>query len=63
MFDPHKEAELYKELPTKELKKVLRKYKFLSRSNSDLYNFIFTLMCVFIPYFIFFNVTIFGLTV
>lgn len=37
-----KEAELYKDLPIQELTKVIKKYKSLSRSNSDIYNFLFT---------------------
>ena len=48
-----KEADLYKDLPINELKKVIRKYKSLSRSNSDIVNFLFTLLSFGIPYFIF----------
>ena len=50
-----KEADLYKDLPTKELKKVIKKYKSLSRSNSDIVNFLFSLLSFGIPYFIFFG--------
>lgn len=39
-----KEALKYKDLPTKELKKVIRGYKSLSFSNSDIFNFLFTLL-------------------
>jgi len=48
------EAEKYKDLPTKKLKKVIKKYKSLSRSNSDIYNFIFTfvIMIISAPFFI-----------
>jgi hypothetical protein len=39
-----KEADLYKDLPTKKLKKVIRSYKSLSFSNSDIFNFLYTLV-------------------
>lgn len=47
------EAEKYKDLPTKKLKKVIRQYKSLSRSNSDIYNFVFTfvIMILAAPFF------------
>lgn len=48
-----KEADLYKDLPEDELKKVIKKYKFLSKSNSDIVNFLFSLTCFGVPYFIF----------
>lgn len=48
-----KEADLYKDLTVSELKKVIRKYKNLSKSNSDIVNFIFTALCFGIPFFIF----------
>jgi hypothetical protein len=47
-----KEADLYKDLPTKKLKKIIRQYKFLSLSNSDIFNFVFTLVSFGVPYFI-----------
>jgi len=53
-----KEADLYKDLPVNELKKVIRKYKSLSRSNSDIVNFLFTILCFGIPYFIFIGFSI-----
>jgi hypothetical protein len=53
-----KEADLYKDLSVNELKKVIRKYKSLSRSNSDIVNFFFTLLCFGIPYFIFIGFSI-----
>ena len=49
-----KEANLYKDLPTKKLKKVINEYKFLVMANSKNFNFIFTLLCMFVPYFVFF---------
>ena len=49
-----KEANLYKDLPTKKLKKVIRDYKFLVMANSKNFNFIVTLVCMFVPYFVFF---------
>ena len=52
-----KEADLYKDLPEDELKKVIKKYKFLSKSNSDIVNFLFSLTCFGIPYFIFLGVS------
>ena len=39
-----KEAALYKDLPTKKLKKVIRSYKSLAFSNSDIFNFLYTLV-------------------
>jgi hypothetical protein len=39
-----KEADLYKDLPTKKLKKVIRSYKSLAFSNSDIFNFLYTLV-------------------
>ena len=39
-----REANRYKDLPTKELKKVIRGYKSLSFSNSDIFNFLYTLV-------------------
>lgn len=50
-----KEADLYKDLPENELKKVIRQYKSLSKSNSDIVNFLFSLLCFGIPFFIFFG--------
>jgi hypothetical protein len=52
-----KEADLYKDLPEDELKKVIKKYKCLSKSNSDIVNFLFSLTCFGIPYFIFLGVS------
>ncbi len=51
-----KEADLYKDLPEDELKKVIKKYKFLSKSNSDIVNFLFSLTCFGVPYFIFLGI-------
>lgn len=62
MSKVRKEADLYKDLPTNKLKGVIRKYKFLSVANSDLFNFTFTLLTILIPYLIFFKVSIFGLS-
>ena len=45
-----KEANLYKDLPTKKLKKVIREYKFLVSANSRNFNFLFTLVTMLIPY-------------
>lgn len=39
-----KEASIYKNLPTKKLKKVIFDYKMLSFSNSDIFNFLYTLV-------------------
>jgi len=52
-----KEADLYKDLPEDDLKKVIKKYKFLSKSNSDIVNFLFSLTCFGVPYFIFLGVS------
>jgi len=52
-----KEANLYKDLPTKKLKKVIREYKFLVRANSRNFNFLFTLVTMLIPYLLVFPIT------
>lgn len=52
------EADLYKDLPIKKLKKVVRKYKFLSFSNSEIFNFMFFLITLAIPFLFMFGVTI-----
>lgn len=44
MMKLQKEVDLYKDLPKKELKKIIRKYKFLSFSNSELYYFLNTIL-------------------
>lgn len=51
------EADLYKDLPTRKLKKVIRKYKFLSYSNSEIVNFIFTLTTFAIPFLLVFGIS------
>jgi hypothetical protein len=56
-----KEADLYKDLKPKELEKVIRTYKRLCMSNSHAYNFILTLSCVMIPYFIFWDINLISL--
>lgn len=38
------ESDLYKDLPKKELKKIIRRYKFLSFSNSELFYFLNTIL-------------------
>lgn len=60
MSKVEEEVNLYKDLPTKKLKKVIRQYKFLSIANSDLFNFVFTYLCIFIPYLCFFEISTFG---
>jgi hypothetical protein len=61
MTKVQKEANLYKDLPTKKLKKVIREYKFLVNANSKNFNFIVTLFFMFIPYLVFFTMTPFTL--
>lgn len=56
-----KEADLYKDLSTLKLRRVIFTYKFLSLSNSRNSNFIITLLCVFIPYLIFVKFSLFTL--
>ena len=41
------EADKYKKLPIKDLKKVIKGYKWLLFANSDICNFIFTFLCIF----------------
>jgi hypothetical protein len=53
-----KEAEQYKDLSTKELKKVIKGYKSLSRSNSDIYNFLFTFSIMMVMTFLLFKVNV-----
>lgn len=53
-----KEAEKYKNLPTNELKKVIKSYKSLSKSNSDIYNFLFSFIIMIISAFFLMEVTI-----
>ena len=54
-----KEAEQYKELSVRELKKTIRNYKSLSNSASPRFYFLFTLTCTVVTYFVFFNQNIF----
>ena len=53
-----KEAELYKDLPVKKLKKVIRQYKFLSMSNTEIFNFVFFLITFGVPFLFVFGITI-----
>jgi hypothetical protein len=58
MLKIKKEASLYKDLEPKELKKIIKGYKQLMFKNSDLYNFIFTLSFILIPYLLFFSISL-----
>jgi hypothetical protein len=58
MLKIKKEASLYKDLEPKELKKIIKGYKQLMFKNSDLYNFIFTLSFILIPYLLFFSINL-----
>lgn len=62
MLKAHKEAEQYKNLSPDELKKVIRKYKFLSKWNSDIYNFVFTMICMMLGTLLFVDITFGTLT-
>jgi hypothetical protein len=53
-----KEAESYKDLPDKKLKKVIRQYKFLSMSNTEIFNFVFFLVTFAIPFLCIFGITL-----
>ena len=53
-----KEAELYKELPNKKLKKVIRQYKFLSIANTEIFNFLFYIVTFGIPFLCLFGITV-----
>lgn len=44
-----KEAETYKNLPKKDLKKVIKSYEKLSRANSKTYYFLYTFIFMMIP--------------
>ena len=53
-----KEAELYKNLPPKKLKKVIRSYKGLLFSSSQTFNFLFSFFTSLIFYFLFCKISI-----
>ena len=53
-----KEAESYKNLSDKKLKKVIRQYKFLSMSNTEVFNFLFYLVTFGIPFLCIFGITV-----
>ena len=53
-----KEAESYKDLPDKKLKKVIRQYKFLSMSNTEIFNFVFFLVTFAVPFLCVFGITV-----
>ena len=53
-----KEAEVYKGLPDKKLKKVIRQYKFLSMSNTEIFNFVFFLVIFAVPFLCVFGITL-----
>lgn len=63
MLTPNEEAEKYKDLPTKELKRVIKSYKSLSKSNSDLFNFIFTFSIMMISASIFLDLSLTTLSI
>lgn len=62
MLKAQKEAEQYKNLSVDEIKKVIRKYKSLSKWNSDLYNFLFTMGFMLIGLVLFLDITITNLS-
>lgn len=43
MMKIQKEVDLYKDLPKEKLRKIIRQYKFLSFTNSELYYFLYTI--------------------
>lgn len=62
MTNVEKEAEKYKNLPTKKLKQVIRQYKSLSRSNYDMYNFLFSFILMIIFGVLFLKITFLNLS-
>lgn len=52
------EADQYKHLSADELKKVIKGYKSLSKSNSDIYNFLFTFTIMLVSTLLFLKVTV-----
>ena len=62
MLKAHKEAEQYKNLSADELKKVIKKYKSLAKWNSDIYNFLLTMICMMLGAALFVDITIGTLT-
>lgn len=55
-----KEAKLYENVSTKKLKRVILGYKFLSFSNSKIFNFLFSFLFLLVPYFILFKFNTFS---
>ena len=53
-----KEADKYKNLSQGDLKKVIRGYKSLSRSNSDIYNFLFSFTIMMVMTILCFKITV-----
>lgn len=53
-----KEADKYKDLSEEELVKVIKGYKSLSKSNSDIYNFLFTFLVMMVSAYFFLDFTI-----
>jgi Ca2+/Na+ antiporter len=52
------EADQYKNLSADKLKKVIKVYKSLSKSNSDIYNFLFTFIIMLVSTLLFFKLTV-----
>ena len=52
------EADQYKNLSADKLKKVIKVYKSLSKSNSDVYNFLFTFIIMLVSTLLFFKLTV-----
>ncbi len=54
----HEETKRYKNFSTKKLKGVIRKYKFLSIANTEIFNFLFHIVTFCIPFLCLFGITV-----
>lgn len=58
MMNPKDESDLYKDLPKEKLRKIIRQYKFLSFTNSELYYFLYTILTFGGTFLFFFGISI-----
>jgi hypothetical protein len=58
MNNLNKEIDLYKDLKKNELKKVIRQYKFLSFTNSELFYFLYTFLICGLVFFFFVEISL-----
>lgn len=58
MMNPKDESDLYKDLPKEKLKKIIRQYKFLSFTNSELFYVLYTILTFGGTFLFFFGISI-----